>query len=167
VAVNVYKVYNAAMPTTAAIAKLATGTAIKTQIQIAPPTNKDVAVLGWGVSFDGSAAATSIMCELCETDVAATSLTAHVQAGLVNINNPGGANSLCQLGTALTGFGAGAEGTITAIRMGDAQLIQPTNQFIYDWILGYEFVIRAGKFGRIRITAGTTVNCLAYMLYTE
>jgi hypothetical protein len=166
-AITVYKVFNAAMPTTAAIAKLATGTAIKTHIQLAPPTNKDVMVLGWGVSFDGSAASTSVLCELCETDVAATSLTAHVQAGLVNINNPGGANSLAQLGTALTGFGAGAEGTITAVRMGDAQLIQPTNQFIYDWILGYEFVIRAGKFGRVRITTGTTVNCLTYMLYTE
>jgi hypothetical protein len=167
VAITVYKVYNAAMPTTAAIAKLATGTAIKTHIQLAPPTNRDVMILGWGVSFDSNAAGVSITCELCETDVAATSLTAHVAAGLVNINNPGLSNSLCQLGTALTGWGAGAEGTITAVRMGDAQLVQPTNQFIYDWILGYEFVIRAGKFGRIRITTGTTVNCLAYMLYTE
>lgn len=87
--------------------------------------------------------------------------------GLHAVNNPAGSASLCQLGTALTGYNASAEGTITAVRVGDAQLIQPTNQFIYDYILGYEFVIRAGKFGRLRVTTGTAVNGLCYLAYAE
>jgi hypothetical protein len=98
--------------------------------------------------------------------VAAT-VTAHTSTGLHAINNPGGSASQVQVGTGLTGYNASVEGSITAVRVGDAQLIQPTNQFIYDFILGYEFVIRAGKFGRLRITTGTTVNCLAYLTYAE
>jgi hypothetical protein len=165
-AINVYKVFNAPMPTTAAVAKLATGTAIKTHIQLVGPTSKDIAVVGWGVSFDAAAAGVSIECELIETDVAAT-VTAHTSTGLHAINNPTAAASLAQLSTTTTGYNASAEGTITAVRVGDAQLIQPTNQFIYDFILGYEFVIRSGKFGRVRITAGTSVGSLVYMMYAE
>lgn len=154
------------MPTTAAQAKLATGTAIKSHIQLAPLSGKDIAVVGWGVSFDAAAANTSIECELIEADVAAT-VTAHVISGLPGMNNPGGSASQAQLGTALTGYNASAEGSITAVRMGDAQLVQPTNQYIYDWILGYEFVIRSGKFGRLRITASASVGALAYIMYAE
>jgi hypothetical protein len=166
VAVNIYKVWNGPMPTTAAQAKLATGTAIKSHIQLAPPSSKDVAIVGWGVSFDGSAAGQSIECEVIEADVAAT-VTAHTASGLVTINNPGGSASQCQVGTALTGYAASAEGTITTVRVGDAQLVQPTNNFIYDFLLGYEFVIRAGKFGRLRITAAASVGALAYLMYVE
>lgn len=164
-AVNIYKVWNAPMPTTAAVAKLATGTAIKTHIQLVGPSSKDIAIVGWGISFDGVAAA-SAECELIETDVAAT-VTAHTSTGLHAINNPGGSASQCQVGVALTGYNASAEGTITAVRVGDAQLVQATNQFVYDWILGYEFVIRSGKFGRIRVTTTPTVNALCYLMYAE
>lgn len=164
----VFKVFNAPMPTTAAIAKLATGTAIKTHIQLAPPSGIDVSIIGWGISFDASASGTSITCELIETDVAAT-VTAHTSTGIMAINYPGGspATSTVQLGTALTGYNASAEGSITAVRVGDAQLIQPTNQYLYDFILGYEFVIRSGKFGRLRVTTGTTVNAVAYIAFTQ
>ena len=162
----IYKVYNAPMPTTAAIAKLATGTAIKTHIQIAPPSGVDISIIGWGISFDGSSAATGVACELIETDVAAT-VTAHTSTGIMAVNYPAGAASTVQLGTALTGYNASAEGTITAVRVGDAQLIQPTNQYVYDFILGYEFTVRSGKFGRLRVTAGTTVNALAYIAFTQ
>ena len=162
----VFKTFNGAMPTIAALAKVTTGTAIKTMLQVAPPTSKDIQILGWGISFDGSAAGTSIECELIETDVAAT-VTAHVTAGVYSINNPGGAASAVQLGTALTGYTASAEGSITAVRLGDYQLIQPTNQFIYDFILGYEFVVRSGKFARIRVTAAAAVNAICYMDWTE
>ena len=165
-AVNIYKVFNAPMPTTAAMAKLATGTAIKTHVQVAPPSSKDLVIVGWGISFDAAAAGTSIECELIETDVAAT-VTAQTSTGLMAINNPGASASQLQLGTALTGYNASAEGTITAVRAGDVQLIQPTNQFVYDFLLGYEFVIRSGKFGRLRVTTGTTVNAIGYLMYAE
>ncbi|MGH3546672.1 MAG: hypothetical protein ACRDQU_00800 [Pseudonocardiaceae bacterium] len=165
-AVTIYKVYNGPMPTTAAFAKLATGTAIKTHIQLAPPSGKDVPIVGWGISFDAAASNTSIECEVIETDVAAT-VTAHTSTGLHSVNNPGGSASQVQVGTALTGYNASAEGTITAVRLGDVQLIQPTNQYVYDFLLGYEFTIRSGKFGRLRVTASATVNAVAYLAYAE
>lgn len=163
---QVFKAFSAPMPTTAAVAKLATGTAIKTHLQVAPPSSQDLICLGWGISFDGNAAGTSIECELIETDVAAT-VTAHTSTGIYAVNNPGGAASRVQLGTALTGYNASAEGSITAVRVGDAQLVQPTNQFAYDWILGYEFTVRSGKFLRVRITTGVTVNALAYAVWAD
>lgn len=165
-AVNIFRVWNSPMPTTAALAGLSTGTAIKSHVQLAPPTNKDIQVVGWGVSFNGNAAGVSVECELIEANVAAT-VTAHVASGLVAINNPGGFSSLCQLGSTLTGYNASAEGSITAVRVGDAQQVQPTNQFCYDNILGYEFTIRAGFFGRLRITSAASVLALAYIAYAE
>lgn len=165
-AVNIFKAYNGAMPTTAALVKVTTGVAIKTMLQIAPPSSRDITVVGWGISFDGSAAGTSIECELIETDVAAT-VTAHTSTGIMAMNNPGGSASGVQLGTALSGYTATAEGTITAVRVGDYQLIQPTNQYVYDFILGYEFTVRSGKFGRVRVTAASAVNAICYMAWAE
>lgn len=163
---NIYRVYNGAMPTTAALTKVTTGTAIKTLLQVAPPSGRDIEVVGWGISFDGSAVGVSIQAELIETDVAAT-VTAHTSTGIYRVNKPGGAASGVQLGTALTGYTASAEGTITAVRIGDYQLIQPTNQFVYDYILGYEFVARDTKFARIRVTATAAVNAVCYITYSE
>lgn len=46
-----YAVWNGPMPTTAALAKVATGTAIKTMMQLVPAQN--IRVIEWGASFDG------------------------------------------------------------------------------------------------------------------
>lgn len=162
-----YKAYNGPSPTTAAFAKVATGTVIKTLLQVLPKTGVDLKVKEWGISFDGSAAATPGACELIETDVAAT-VTAYVTGDIVRLNNPGGPaadSGLITLGTTSSGYTATAEGTITATRLGDAQLIAPTNQYIYQWPLANEFVVQAGKFLRVRVTFGTTVNAIAYVIF--
>lgn len=74
-----YLITNGAMPTTAAFAGVATGTSIKTLLQVKPFNL--ARVVEWGISFDGFAAALPGKVELIETDVAAT-VTASVDADI-------------------------------------------------------------------------------------
>lgn len=163
---DLYVAYNGPMPTTAAIPKVTTGTAIKTMLQLAPPSTRPLTVAGWGISFDGSAAATPIVCELIQTDVAAT-VTAHVAAGLMPFNDPNAPASLLTLGTAATGYTATAEGTITATRVLDLEDVQPTNQYVNWFPEGREPQVPLSKFLRVRVTAGTAVNCHCWVVWGE
>jgi len=163
---DLYWAANGPMPTTAAFAPVTTGTAIKTMLQIATPSTRPIRVVEWGISFDGSAAATPIKCELLQTDVAAT-VTAHVAAGVQPFNDPNAPASLVTLGTTATGYTATAEGTITTTRQGDVQFVAPTNQYIKQWPLDNEFQVPISKFLRVRVTAGTAVNCYCYVVWAE
>ena len=163
---SVYIAANGAMATTAALAPVTTGTAIKTLLQIATPSTTPIKVIEWGISFDGSAAATPIRCELIQTDVAAT-VTAHAASGVQPFDNAGLPASMMTLGTAATGYTATAEGTITATRTGDIQLVAPTGQYVKQFPLGREFHVPVSKFLRIRVTAGTAVNAYCYIVWEE
>ena len=59
-----YLIANGPSPTTAAQVPVTTGTAIKTLLQVKPSSTKALQIVEWGISFDGSAAATPIKCEL-------------------------------------------------------------------------------------------------------
>lgn len=160
-----YQIYNGASPTTAALAPVTTGTAIKTLLQIKLGTQNKGKVVEWGISFDGSAAATPIKVELIETDVAAT-VTAHVAAGIILLGDPNDidpTNSNIILTTTGTGYTASAEGTTTASRLFDYQLIAPTNQYVKQFPLGREPMANISKFLRIRVTAPAAVNALCYV----
>jgi len=161
-----YVAYNGASPTTAALAPVTTGTAIKTLLQIATPSTRMIRIVEWGISFDGSAAATPGKVELIQTDVAAT-VTAHVAAGVPSLNDPNAAASLVTLGTSATGYTATAEGTTTASRLLDYQQIAPTNQYVKQWPLGREPVVAVSKFLRVRVTFGTAVNAVCYVSWEE
>jgi hypothetical protein len=160
-----YFIANGPAPTTAAQAPVTTGTAIKTLLQVKPFNL--IRIVEWGISFDGSAAATPIKCELLEADVAAT-VTAHADGDIAKFGAVGdvAAASVAglTLGTSATGYTATAEGSITAVRMFDAQLIAPTSQYMKQFPLGREPVIQLAKFGRIRVTAPAAVNAYAYMV---
>lgn len=162
-----YLVPNGPMQTTAAFAAVTTGTAIKTMLQVKPFNLCHV--VEWGISFDGSAAATPGKVELIETDVAAT-VTASVDADITkygpNVADVAAASIAgLTLGTAATGYTATAEGTITAVRnLTGPQFIAPTGQFIQQFPLGREPIIQIGKFGRIRVTFAAAVNCYCYMI---
>jgi hypothetical protein len=161
-----YWAANAPMATTAAPPKVATGTAIKTMLQIATPSTTRIAPVAWGISFDGSIAGTPIACELVQTDVAAT-VVAHVAAGVQPYDDPGAPASLVTLGTAATGYTASAEGTITATRTADLQLVAPTNQYAFVWPLGREFKVAVSRFLRVRVTAAATTNCWCWVAWEE
>ena len=161
---TLYFAANGAFPTTAALVKVTTGTAIKTLLQVATPSTVTSKVVEWGISFDGSAAATPIEVELIQTDVAATVTSLTPQAYNLSGDAPA---SLCVGGTSATGYTASAEGTITATRYGDLQLISPTNQYVKQYPLGREFFVPASKFLRVRVTAGTAVNAYTYVVWEE
>lgn len=163
---RIYRAYNGASPTTAAAVKVTTGTAIKTLMQLSPPATLELKVIAWGISFDGNAAGTPIEVELIETDVAAT-VTAYAAADIVRITDPGGVASQLTLGTANSGFTASAEGTIAATRLLDNQLVAPTNQYFYQFPLGFEPRVQVSKFLRIRVTAGAAVNAYCWVMWGE
>lgn len=163
-----YLIANGPAPTTAAQAVVTTGTTIKTLLQVKPSATIQARIVEWGISFDGSAAATPIKVELLETDVAAT-VTAHVAAGIVKLDAAalGGGDpttNLIQVGTSATGYTSSSEGTITSVRMLDVQLIAPTNQYVKQFPLGREPVIQIDKFARIRVTAAAAVNAYCHVV---
>jgi hypothetical protein len=164
-----YLIGNGPMQTTAAFAAVATGAAIKTLLQVKPGATVACEIVEWGISFDGSAAATPGKVELIETDVAAT-VTASVANDITKYDAAallGGdpTTALIAVGTTATGYTASAEGSITAVRnLAGPQLIAPTTQFIQQFPLGERPTIQAGKFARIRVTFGSTVNADCYMV---
>ncbi len=160
---QLYIAYNGVEPTTASRVAVATGTAIKTLLQIATPSTAEIRIVEWGISFDGSAAATPGIIELIETDVAATSGTSLTPTKYENNGVP----SLCVGGTGATCFSPSAEGTITAVRSFDTQQIAPTNQYVKQFPLGREPRVLISKFLRVRVKFGTTVNAICYILWDE
>jgi hypothetical protein len=160
---NLYITFNGAMPAAAALVPITTGTAIKTLLQLATPSSTDVRIVEWGISFDGSPAA--IKCELVQTDVAAT-VTAAVASGVQPYNDPNAPASKLTLGTSATGFTASAEGTVTATRYADVQVLS-TNTYVKQWPLGHEFRLPISKFLRVRVTAAAAVNAVTYIVWKE
>lgn len=162
-----YKIFAAAMPTTAALAAIATGTSLKTLLQFKPGV--PCRVIDWGCSFDGSVAATPGKVELIETDVAAT-VTAFVNNDIHKMNleavrhgDPTSGVALISVGTTASGYNASGEGSITAVRLFDAQYVSPTNQYGRQEPLGREFEVDTNKFLRIRVHFGTTVNAIPWI----
>lgn len=152
------------MPTTASIVPVTTGTSIKTLLQLKPfNVGKIVA---WGISFDGSAAATPITVELLETGTVFATVTALADADCYKLDGTDQAAASVAgltLGTSATGYTSSAEGTITATKHFDSQLIAPTNQYIYQFPLGQEPKMIIGNAYRIRVKAGAAVNALCWI----
>lgn len=163
-----YLIANGAMQTTAALVAVTTGTVIKTLLQVKPGTTQVLKIKEWGISFDGSAAATPGKIELIETDVAAT-VTASAAADITKLDSEALAagdptTNIFAVGTTGTGYTSTAEGTITAVRNLDApQFIAPTTQFIKQFPLGDEPIIQPSKFARIRVTFAIAVNAYCWM----
>lgn len=152
-----------AVPKTDHIAtEVATGTALKTVLQVATPSTTNIRVLGWGISFDGAVVTDpSGICVLIDTNVAAT-VTTLTPEKWGNADNP---NSLCIGGTALTGYNATAEGTITDSRILDPQNVHP--QTGYSVWFPKTPLVKASRFLRIRTTFGITVNAIPWIVWEE
>jgi len=165
-----YKAFNAAMPTTAAIAKVGTGTTIKTMLQIATPSTRQCQLISWGYTLDAVPGSTGGTVELIQTDVAAT-VTAHVASGVQPLD-PNAPASLMTLGTAATGYTASAEGSITAVRTFDTDMIPPTAgavevNYDYQWLPDERPIIAVSKFLRVRVTFAAAVNMLCWVCWDE
>lgn len=166
---NQYIIWNAPMPTTAAIAKVTTGTAIKTLLQLlgAIPFK----IKEWGISLDGFALAAPGTAELLVTGTVGATVTAHAASGIMPFNDPnapvnsaGTSGTPFNLGTTHTGYTGTAEGTITATEIFDAQLLSPMAQYVKQWPLGDEPKIAVGDFLRVRVTFAAAINALTYVI---
>lgn len=164
----IYLIGNGPMQTTSSFASVTTGTALKTMLQVKPGSTNSIKILEWGISFDGSAAATPGKIELIETDVAGT-VTASAAADLTKLdsdalNSGDPTTSNISVGTSATGYTCTSEGSTTAVRNLDGpQFIAGTNQFIHQFPLGQEPIIQPSKFARIRVLFGAAVNAYCYM----
>ena len=163
---KIYFAANGASPTTASQVKMAVTTNIHTLLQVATPSTCPITILEWGISFDGSSAATPVVCELLQTDVAATAGTSLTPTIWGDPNAPA---SLCVGGTGATMFSDGSvtEGSITAVRMFDVQLIAPTNQYVKQFPLGREPEVPVSKFLRVRVKAEAAVNAICFVVWEE
>jgi hypothetical protein len=166
---NRYIIWNAPMPTTAGIAKVTTGTAIKTMLQIkgAVPFH----VVEWGLSLDGFAAAAPGIVELLTTGTVFATVTALAAADIIPhgdanapVNTAGVSGVPFNLGTAATGHTSTAEGTITATRVLAGGLMAPTTQFVQQFPLGERPHILLGTSLRVRVTFAAAINCLTYVV---
>lgn len=160
-----YVINNGPMPTTASFAAVTTGTAIKTLLQIKP--FNVVTIIEWGISFDGSAAATPIEVELLDTGTVFATVTASADADVMKYDGAEGAVASIAgltLGTTATGYTSSGEGTITTTKLFDTQFVAPTNQYVKQFPLGREPKCIIGNSVRIRVKAGTAVNAICYMV---
>lgn len=164
---QLYLIANSAMQTTAAPVKVTTGTAVKTMLQVKLGTQNKGKIVEWGISFDGSAAATPIACELIETGTVFATVTAAAAADITKFGDPNDVDPTTSniiLTTTGTGYTSTSEGSITTTRSFDEQLIAPTNQYVKQFPLGREPVVNVSSSLRIRVTAGAAVNCYCYVI---
>lgn len=165
---TLYRVNNGASAAAAAPVKVTTGTAIKTLLQL-KSSGPGLVVVEWGISFDGTAAATPIEVELCDTATVAATVTAFVANDITTFTGPADAGVTTgglTLSTTTSGYTATAEGTVAApVRSGDLQLVAPTNQYIKQFPLGQGFFVPAANYLRIRVTAAAAVSAYCYIIY--
>lgn len=159
-----YTTWNGAMPTTAALPSITTGTAIKTMLQLATPSTRQITVISWGFSMDDPPGADAVF-ELLETDVGAT-MVQHVAAGIQPLLPGVPASQLLVATTTQTGYASGspaAEGSITATRLFDCLSMSsvsaeagPLMEYSYQFLPDERPVIAVSKFLRVRATTPTT-----------
>lgn len=165
---TLYLAMNATRPTAAAPVKQPTGTAVRTMLQLATTTTAGLYIVEWGISFDGSAAATPVQVELFGCTGAATMSTALAATDVQNLTDANGlTNTILQYGTALSGFATAAvtEGTVANYRAFDVQMLPPTSPYVKQYPLGREPEIANSQFVRVRVTAAATVNATVYVIF--
>ena len=163
-----YLIANGTMQTTAAFAPVTTAAVIKTMLQFKPLI--PCRLIQWGISFDGSAAATPGKVELIDTGTVAATVTASVTADItqwnaeaVAVGNPSTAG-LMMFGTGATGYTATVEGSVAAVRNFDLQLLPPTAPYLLQYPLDRGPYLNPANYTRIRVTFGTAINAYCYML---
>jgi hypothetical protein len=166
-----YQTWNGAMPTTAAQASVTTGTSIKNMLQLSTPATRQIQLIAWGFSLDDPPGADGVI-EIIQSDVASTSGTAHVAAGVQPLT-PGQPASLLTLGTGNTGYSFSTLGTPTATRVFDVvSLSSATGEspLSYEkiWVPDARPIIAVSTFVQVRATTPTTaVDMRCWIVWDE
>jgi hypothetical protein len=147
------------------VIEVATGTGLKTLLQVATPSTTDIRIHAWGVSFDGiSATAAPGRCTLIDTANASTtgtSLTAEEWEGTDS------QASLCVGGTALTAHTLTVEPTETAVRFLDAENVHPQTGYSVFFPESRHPAVKASRFLKVRVLFAADVNCIPWILWEE
>lgn len=164
---TMYVAYNNAFgATTAVMLGTSYATGSKVAIQLATPSTLQIRLVEWGISFNGSAAATPAVVELVQNGTASTCSSAHSTTTIQPIGDSTTASRLT-MGTTTSGYGNGAITSATPDKYFDAQFIAPTGQYVKQWPLGREPVMLASKFCQLRLNTSATVTALAYIVFEE
>jgi hypothetical protein len=146
------------------VVEVATGTALKTVLQVGIPSTTDIRIHGWGVSFDGiSATGDPGRCSLLDSTVAATAGTSLTPEKWESEDAPA---SLCVGGTALTAYNL-TEPTHTAVRYYDSQEVHPQTGYSVFFPSERHPRVKPSRFLVIRVLFAATVNCIPWILYEE
>lgn len=165
-----YKIWNGAAATTAAQAVDSTTSGVKTTLQLATPSTRQIQLISWGFSCDEAPDAGNGVVELLQTNTAAT-VTASVAADIVKLD-PNQPDSLLTLGTSATGYTATAEGTVSATRVFDVAEIPTVHtnvlHYTYQWMPDERPIVAVSRFLRVRTTFPDTVTSLvAWVCWDE
>ncbi|MFE0101168.1 hypothetical protein [Streptomyces sp. NPDC059009] len=162
-----YVAYNNAFGTTTnTMAGTSYATGAKVAIQLATPSTLQIRIVEWGISFNGSAAATPAVCELVQNGTASTVSTQHTTTTIQPIGDNAKASGLT-MGTTSSGYGNGSITSATPDKYFDAQYVGPTSQYIKMWPLGREPVMAASKYCQLRVNTSATLTALAYIVFEE
>lgn len=154
--------YIAVPKTSHDITEVATGTALKTLLQVATPSTTDIRILGWGCSFDGVAPTNPAgKLQLVDVNVAAT-VTTLTPEKWGSDDNPA---SLCVGGASATGYNASAEGSITGSRILDPQNIHPQSGYAVWFPKGPK--VKASRFVRVRAHFSVDINAVPWVVWEE
>lgn len=166
---KIYSVVNGAAPGAAATAKVATGTAIKTLIQLATISSRELRVVQHWIECDGSSAATPGQYELVRAGGGnCTTMTAYAAGDIVKVNDPNSVASSISLGTSASGYSATAEVTPSSTPVTIEQhLVPPTSGIYIQFPQGREPEVQASAFLRSRVTFGATVNVINGIMWEE
>lgn len=160
---NIFTAVSGALNTTAAPVRVATGTAIKTLLQVTAPA-VPITIISWSISFDGvTASAVPVPVELIETTTIAGGSPTAVTPTLFNQSGAGVASG------ATAGFAPSSEGSVVATtRLLDYVDLTPNGGvFVHDFPLGREPVVLASRVIRVRTTSAATVNAVARITWSE
>lgn len=161
-----YKTFNSPMVTTAAAAKVTSGTSIKTMLQLSTPSTRQIQLISWGFACDVNQNGTI---DLIEADTAAT-VTAHVAAGVQPLV-PGQPASLLTLGTSNTGYTSSSETAPVTTRSLDLREVDSSAStelnYTFQWMPDERPIIAVSKFVRIRATFGTATNVSCWIVWDE
>lgn len=163
-----FSVYNGPAVTTAAPAPVATGTSVKTMIQVATSASKELQVTEWWWGGDAFAAAAPGTVELMFANNLTTpaTVTAYAAADIKKYD-PNSVASLITLGTTASGFTATAEGTPVAPFSAATQQVSPTSGIYLQYPYGARPELPASGTLRLRNKFGTTVNAICGLAYEE
>jgi hypothetical protein len=168
-AAKTYTVLNSTLTPAAAPVAIATGTAIRTQMQLKCSAIVGFRIIEFWTEFDGSAAATPIKVDIVGADAGpATTLTSYAATDFAKTNDPNAPASDLVLGASSSGYWNASTGEVTPAtnpRQIAAHLVPPTSGIYIQYPLGREPEVAASSNLRLRTTAGASVNCYAGIVF--